>query len=403
MKNRITNILVECPDLIPSAKIGVVKTLEPQNNIQYDVRYVPTVKIKKKHIVWADILVTVRGCESVTLNIVREARRLGRFIVYYLDDDLLNLPKDSASYAYFLEHELDSNLKEILSLSHVLWGVNRKIRDKYLPLCNGRWVQNRVPMELSEIDDTMDDGPVNILYAGSTDHEKMIREILSPAVRQVCSERGESVHFTFVGANPGLWDCTQVSYHRFFEDYATYRRFVEDGRFTIGLAVVRTDEFYQCKYYNKFVEYSGIGAAGIYTDCELYRQVIVDGENGILCKNTQQGWVKAIERLVDDVYLRKHCIDGAKEMIRNEFQPSDVCEKMILQLPELIDFRAPHIEAIQVRLKSPLVDFYLGKTQHLLKKYSFFAMPIIAYKAAKILCRLIWKAGSNVIRVYKRN
>lgn len=403
--NRKTHILVECPDLIPSVRAGVLEPLLTRSGSDYEIQFVATVNFRKQHLVWADMLVTVRGSEAATLHIVREARRLGRFVVYYLDDDLLNLPKDSASYAYFSKHHLEKNMREILSLCDVLWGVNTRIKEKYLPLCQTyRWVQNRVPMEaVSTLRTDTSEYPVKILYAGSTDHEKMVREILSPAVRQICAARGDKVHFTFVGPDPGIKDCLQVSYHRFFADYQAYHAFVEQQNFSIGLAVVRTDDFYQCKYYNKFVEYSGIGVAGVYTDCDLYRQVVVNGENGLLCENTTQGWITAIERLVDDPLLRQSCIVEAQKLLQREFQHSDICDGLVSQMPELTDFRAPQVSLWQVRLRPIRVEFYFEKIKWLLQEYGLFAIPVISFKAVKVMFKQIRKAVCNAFRVYQRN
>lgn len=405
MNDRRTHILVECPERIASAQVGVIAPLLPEDGKLYDVQFVCTREIKKKHLVWADIFVTVRGCEPLTLHIVREAKKLNRFIVYYLDDDLLNLPKDSLSYAYFSDGEHAEVLRQTLGCSDVLWGVNQRIREKYLPLCpSGRWIWNRVPMTAVPSALASDEFPVRILYAGSVDHVRMIKEILVPAVRRVCAECGDKVQFTFVGTDPGINDCPQVTFQRFFKDYGEYRRFVENGNFSIAMAVVRMDDFYQCKYYNKYVEYSSIGAAGIYTDCDLYRQVVKNGENGILCENTTEGWTAAIERLVDDPALRRTCMENAQEHLRAEFQPADVCEHMKAQLPELVAYRAPRITKRQLRLSAPLVYFYMDRARFLLRRYKVLGIPIIAFKAVKILIKAAGKVLHNVFsRILQRN
>lgn len=393
MNSRKTHVLVECPELIPSVRVGVLDPLQPMNGTLYNVQFVKTIEIQKEHLIWADILITVRGSCKVSLRIVREAKRLGRLIVYYLDDDLLNLPRDSEDYKYFAASNQEKFMREILLLSDVLWGVNAKIKEKYLPLCSAdRWIQNRVPMKVSVSPRTdVGKGPVNILYAGSTGHKKMVQEILVPAVRQICKKRGNEVRFTFMGVNPDLNNCPQVTYQPYFSDYDEYHRYVKEGNFAIGLAAVRTDEFYQCKYYNKFVEYSGIGAAGIYTDCHLYRQVIENGRNGLLCENTTKGWTEAIERLVDDTDLRRNCINEAQALLRREFQPLDVCQNMIEQLPELSQYHAPMRKASEVRLPSVFLSHLSETIAYLFRKYSVFAVFVIPFKAIRRLFKLMRK------------
>lgn len=382
-KERMTHILVECPELIASVKVGVLIPLEPQAGITYDIKFRCTRDIRWKDICWADVFICVRGCEEATKYLVSQAKKEHRFIVYYLDDDLLHLPKESGSYAYYADITQAEALRTILQYSDVLWGVNPRIKDKYLSLCGGhRWIWNRVPMKIKETPQK-NTGSVRILYAGSKDHEHMIRQILVPAVRKVCEDEGDRVHFTFLGVDSGIRDLPQVSNHNYFENYDDYRRFVENGNFAVGLAAIRTEEFYQCKYYNKFVEYSSIGAAGVFTDCELYRQVVVDGENGLLCSNDPGAWVVAIEQMVENAELRNACINNAQRFLRTEFACEDVCRCIMRQLPELIEYRAPKVTRVNLLCDMPKVMFYWSRMKFLFRQHGLLAIPVICQKAIK--------------------
>lgn len=394
---RRTHILVECPELIASVRVGVLDPLAPGNGQLFDLRFARTIDIKRADLAWADILVTVRGCELITLRIVEEAKRLGKMAIYYLDDDLLNLPEESVCYVYFRDNKQDQTLKSILGCCDALWGVNTKIRDQYLPLCGKpRWLWNRIPTTIAVPSQQVLPGTVQILYAGSVDHEKNIRAILTPAIKNVCARLGNRVHFTFVGANPGIANNPHVTFHSFFEDYDAYRTFVRDGNFTVALAVVQTGDFYQCKYFNKFVEYTAIGAVGIYTDCELYRQVIRDGENGLLCENTTEGWQTAIERLVEDGELRSRCLRNAQALIQKDFHPEQVFTHLLSQLPELASYRAPACQALSVRLPSLRWLLFRDRITNLFSQYKLWAIPVIGYKAAKKLCKFVRKVFSHV-------
>lgn len=399
-----THILIECPEKIPSVQVGVIAPLAPQDGKLYDTRFVCTRNIKKKDVAWADIFICVRGCYVVTHQIVCEAKRLRRFVIYYLDDDLLDVPKDSAVYEFFSKSERIKALKEIIGLSDVLWGVNDNIREKYLPFCpSRRWVWNRVPMNTIPVEAPSTDAKVHFLYAGSVDHSRMVQEVLSPAVRKVCAEREGNVDFTFLGADPGIPDLPQVSFRRFFENYGDYRNFVENGHFSVGLAVVRLDSFYQCKYYNKFVEYASIGAAGIFTDCPLYRQVVQSEENGLLCENTTQAWVDAMERMIDDAPLRQRCISAAQDLLRREFQPADVCSSMLEQIPELREYRAPVVSAFSVRIGNLWLSFCKERAMALLEAKGIKAIPVIAFKALRMAVKYVRKVFQNVFRVLQRD
>lgn len=389
---RRPHILVECPELIASVRVGVLDPLLLGNGQRFDVRFTRTIDVGPADLVWADILITVRGCEQMTLQIVKEAKRLHRLIVYYLDDDLLHMPEDCSCYASFRDNGQDKTMRDILWRCDVLWGVNLKIRDQYLPLCGGqRWIHNRVPTTIPVSVERQPSEQIQILYAGSSDHEKSIRQFITPAVVNICKRFEGRVHFTFVGADPGIRNNPHVTYHRYFDDYNAYRDFVLRGGFSIAMAIVRLENFFQCKYYNKFIEYTAIGAVGIYTDCDLYRQIICDGENGILCENTVEGWENAIIRLAEDSDLRCHCLDNAQTLIRTQFQPEYIFQDLLVQMPEFDSYYAPECTVAQVRLSNMKMILIKDRIKNLFRRYKLLAIPIIGYKALKKLCKIIRK------------
>ena len=64
MQKRQTHILVECPEYIVSASLGVVECLNPLERAGLcEIRFMRTLSIRSRDLAWADLLVTVRGCE----------------------------------------------------------------------------------------------------------------------------------------------------------------------------------------------------------------------------------------------------------------------------------------------------------------------------------------------------
>ena len=74
-----TNILVECPELISSVKIGVLDLLE--NREECNIEFRRTSTITKHDILWSDVVISVRGCEKASLKIMESANRAGRYNV----------------------------------------------------------------------------------------------------------------------------------------------------------------------------------------------------------------------------------------------------------------------------------------------------------------------------------
>lgn len=392
------NILVECPELIASARLGVIEPLKPMMaDGTCNVVFKETRNIRKKHLQWSDIVVCVRGCEAFTLTIMEEAKRLGRLIIYYLDDDLLHIPEEASSAPYYNDPMIQKTMKRLLAISDILWGVNENIREIYGPLCPGRWIWNRLPMKAIKKADIGGENRLNILYAGSVDHQKLVIEILNPVVDMLSREYPDRVTFTFIGANSGIKDRDNVKNVSFFSDYADYRQFVENGNFSVGLAPTRTSGFYQCKYYNKFVEYASIGAVGVFTDCPLYRQVVVDGENGFLCANSVDLWYLLLKTLIENPAPLESCRSLIQQQLIEEFDAEQVAEELKTQLPESYTYHAPEVSLREVRLHSPLIGFYWTRVELLWRQYHFFAIPIIGWKALKKTAKLLLKGIGRLV------
>jgi len=383
--DRPTNILVECPALIASVRVGVLeplKQLEQKGECQ--VQFFETKRIKKSDIVWCDILICVRGFENGSLKVVEAAKNAGRYVIYFLDDDLLNIPQGISSADYFSDEEQKQSMIRIMEASDVLWCVNPLIGEKYSIYGNGKWSRSEVPVDLPrQLPRETNDNTINVLYAGSVDHSGLIQEYISPVIRRMCEEFGDSLNFTFIGADPKLEKLPNVKHYNFINDYDEYMRVLSDSRYHIGLAPLYTTEFYQCKYYNKFIEYTTLGAVGIYTKCSPYTDIIENNINGFLCDNTFDGWYNVLKKAILGKKLREYCINEARKMIERDFCPFDVAKKLSEDIPVLISFRAPVVQPKDILLGNMYLLFYRKRVELLWKQGGLATIPIIIWKIFK--------------------
>lgn len=389
---RAVRILVECPALIASVKIGVLEPLKPiEHQGKCEVAFKETIKITRKDIAWCDILICVRGCEFATFKIVQAAKRAGRFIIYFLDDDLLNVPSQVSSGDYFCRKDLKQNLIACIENSDILWCVNKLIGEKYSVYCNNNWVLSRVPAKITAI--PMNEYGINILYAGSTDHEKNVQKYISPVVKKLCEEF-KDIKFTFIGANPDLKNYSNVTYIKFIENYDEYKRLVNSVCFSIGIAIINTSEFYKYKYYNKFIEYTSIGAVGVYTKSEPYLSVIADKENGLLCDNNFNQWYNAIKSLIIDKDLREKCLLNARENLEKEFNHEIIAKNLEEKIPQLATFYTNEVDYKNVKLQNVKLYYYIGRLKLLIKKYGVLILFIIPIKILKKVLRVFKNKGN---------
>lgn len=302
MSSRKTRVLIECPELIASARVGVVDFLNEIATEIVESRFVRTIDIKKDDIRWADIYVTVRGCESLSYQLAKYAKNNGRRIIYYLDDDLLHVPEDSTAYEFYSCKDTIKYMNKIMGISEYLWGVNDLIKQHYLR--EGQtWIENKIPCIVEKTDRKVrDPEQINIVYAGSVSHQKLVDEILQPAIAEIIRRYDGKFRFTFIGPKLKL-DSKYIENVELMDDYDEYVQYMKNRTFEYGLAVVKSDSFYWHKYYNKYLEYARWGIVGLYTDSMPYSAVIKNGQNGILVENEK--WQNAIENLiVSDCYQR---------------------------------------------------------------------------------------------------
>lgn len=383
-----TNILVECPELISSVKIGVLDLLE--NREECNIEFRRTSTITKHDILWSDVVISVRGCEKASLKIMESANRAGRYTIMFLDDDLINIPLNLDSTKYYNDKKLKKYILEILANCQILWAVNPRIIEKYSKYTikkNG--VLGKVPMKI-EIEKKEWKEPVKVLYAGSIDHKQTLQKIISPVITKFDEIINEKITFTFIGANPEI---EKTKHYNYFQDYESYKKFVIEGKFDIGLAPIETTEFYKSKYYNKFLEYTSIGVVGIYTDTEPYNLIVKDGINGFLCENDPEKWYLKIKKIIENSSKISEILERAQKQIREDYNIETVSDEILTLIPELTEHKAKEKNIKNIRLENIKLIFYMERIQLLVRIYGLKSIIVIPYRILKKIIKKI--SGRN--------
>ena len=379
-----TNILVECPELISSVKIGVLDLLE--NREECNIEFKRTSTITKHDILWSDVVISVRGCEKASLKIMESANRAGRYTIMFLDDDLINIPLNLDSTKYYNDKKLKKYILEILANCQILWAVNPRIIEKYSKYTikkNG--VLGKVPMKI-EIEKKEWTEPVKVLYAGSIDHKQTLQKIISPVITKFDETINEKITFTFIGANPEI---EKTKHYNYFQDYESYKKFVIEGKFDIGLAPIETTEFYKSKYYNKFLEYTSIGVVGIYTDTEPYNLIIKDEINGFLCENNSEKWYLKIKKIIENPSKISEILENAQRQVREDYNINVVSNEILTLIPELTEYKAKEKNIKNIRLENIKLIFYMERIQLLMRIYGLKSIIVIPYKILKKIIKKV--------------
>jgi glycosyltransferase involved in cell wall biosynthesis len=239
-------------------------------------------------------------------EVIQRARAHGKPVIYETDDWLLDVPPanlQSGAYQACLNGMLWAILQadrvvtcnSVLAYKLSLVHPDVRIFENYLV---DAWWPLQPPQENST-------GPLRVGYMGGATHQRDL-DWLAPVLADLLAQFPGQLELVFWGCPPpeSLHDQAGVTWHDVrLGNYQEFSRYFIQQRCDIALAPLIVDEFNRAKSPLKYLEYSALGAPGVYSAIEPYQRVVVDGENGLLAAN-QAEWRVQIERLVRSPELR---------------------------------------------------------------------------------------------------
>lgn len=391
------NILLEGEEYLLSTTIeanNILSTICERHNGK--IRFRRTGKVRAADIKWCDIIVSVRSMSALSWQIARLAKKIGKFHILLIDDDLLGLDEHYGRYGAGIWPKRKEALKKTLAYTDCIWTCNLLLGEKSASYstCKRFFVVNAaVPADLM-VNHNESAEQIKIVYYvndGSTD---AFDQYISPVMPLLAEKYGNRISLTLMTLHPDIRDFQDKMPVRLTEHmtYPEFRKFLANEKFDIGICPLDDIGFNQYKYINKYIEYTISGIAGIYSDCRLYASVVRDGETGILCGNSSEQWLDAFSRLIDDAELRRYCISNAQKQLREEFSVDGVISKIVGECPEILNYNSDHrsvyIHFVGIRIAQFL--FTLGECW-------YFAKWSIKNGGISMLLKRIWRYFNRVI------
>jgi hypothetical protein len=237
------------------------------------------------------VVVISRYLPRNAIGLLRDYRRAGGHIVYFMDDDLFDiralkgLPK-----RYQLKIFRNAFLKrsEIEKLCDEFWFATPYLVDKY---------SSMAPVLLAAAPSTylLTSNPsVRVCYHGTASHAEEI-EWLKEVVAAVQGRSIITFFEVFGGAKvKRLYsDIPRVSVVQPMS-WSNYLAWTGCVKRDIALAPLLDTPFNAGRGYIKFFDHVRLRAAGIYSDVPPYRGFVRDGADGILLRNDPNLWSEAI-------------------------------------------------------------------------------------------------------------
>ena len=268
-------------------------------------------------------------------NIVSHCQRYQIPLVYDLDDDLVGIAEsehpEKDYYSSFVQ-----GIKKLLIHANVVRVSTKNLADRVSLYSHSVKV---VPNALSSnvwgincfVNNVTVGGTVSILYMGTQTHQSDL-ELVIPALREIKKMFGRRVDIVIIGVTANrdfgndfefldVPSCASSSYPAF----VTWLRTVKI--FDIGIAPLVASDFNSGKSAIKFFDYSALGLASICSDVPAYRDVVVDGVNGLLVRD--DGWEPALIRLIEDRDCRRQLAEASFDFISKNFTISSMAAEEV--------------------------------------------------------------------------
>ncbi|PKM94136.1 MAG: hypothetical protein CVU84_11790 [Firmicutes bacterium HGW-Firmicutes-1] len=336
-------ILAFCFTMIPSAIVGVIEPLKRlQQKGELDFQYKDTEKISEADIISSDIVICIRGAETRELVLVEKAIHAGKYVIYYLDDDLLGIDASQTyNQNYFSNPSTIYNIRNMMEKSHCLWTTNPIIAERYLDFFENVIVTGAPALLLDADGETKKEtkkvtkGAITIGYAGGVQHRSFFEYILYDPINRLIKEYAKKVKFEIFGFEPYYMDLHSVDFFPYIKDYKKYKQFMYCRNWDIALAPLPNSQFNACKYFNKYLEYGAIKAAGIYSNVSPFTNRIKNEYNGLLVANTVEDWYFAMIKLIENENLRNKIICAAEGDLRENFSVECISEDIMMKIAGL--------------------------------------------------------------------
>jgi len=258
---------------------------------------------------------------ELATRLIEDVRRAGARLIYTLDDDLLKLPLRDTGWSTEKQHWA---VQILLSQADGVLVTTQPLRERIARL------NPRIAIVRNTLDERLLVGGNHpavaspfgrrrkvIGYMGTLTHDDDLRMIL-PALRQVLQRHSQEVVLQIVGVAAraetlAALDGLPVEIVCPRPEEITYPLFMlwftSRLRWDVAIAPLRDTPFNQCKSDIKFLDYSAMGAAGVYSRVPAYESTVQHLESGWLAENEPDSWAEALEALVTQDELRA-CLAG---------------------------------------------------------------------------------------------
>lgn len=256
-------------------------------------------------------------------RVMAKAREEGKPVIYEIDDLLFELP-DRHNVKAFHTDLLFSMMRALIEADAVttstaaLVNYFRPFNPNTFLLNN--YLNDKLWKPCAPQAPTVDQRPIVLGYMGSNNH-LLDLEFVAPVLSSLLDRYGERLVLKFWGGEPPktLTAKPNVEWLDFdMTNYAEFATFFQQQRSDVFLAPLSDSLFNRHKSAIKFMEYSAIGVAGVYSRLPPYQGVVEHGKNGFLAYTLDE-WEQYLMELIDSPSLRHEMSVAAQQTVHQNW------------------------------------------------------------------------------------
>ena len=337
-------------------------------------------------------------CDAITIqrdfprfpgydDLIRLARDKRIPVIYECDDMILEVPRRHISRSSYID--VLFRILKAASDADVVTVSTPQLFDYFKPFNNNvklfpnylddmTWNLNR-PQKLITSGQA-----IRIGYMGGASHAPDL-ESVAPVLLKLISKYKRRIRFNFWGVRPAkvMMDLDTTSWKPM--NILDYQKFVtkfSDCESDIWIAPLQHTDFNQYKSAIKYLEYTAVGGAGVYSREKPYTDIVVHEHNGLLASSENE-WFDMLSRLIEDPEYRLKVSTGAQRTLSRDWLLSsnyhkwaDIVQK--LDETEKVSQKSPSLETV-FRIASQ-VEEYQSEQAALISK-----LKIDNYKKMSVL------------------
>ncbi len=287
-----------------------------------------------------DLVFFVRSRTLNAANMARYCLENKIKTIYILDDNWFcatetypqlesQIGKESLPYQYFIL---------LLALVDKVFVYNNLVKEDIKRYSNSI---TKMPISINlkdfNLEGKKDNSYIHIGFAGSSSKTQHFTEAFK-ALKRIMEEF-KNVKLYFKGVKlPSEFEKfkTRIIKEDYSYSYKDYAKTVSSWCYDIMISPLDDTRYINSKCINKYLEITAMGAVGIYTNIPLYRQVIINKQNGLLVNNSETEWYMNIKNLILTPDLCRTIYSNARRDIIKNYSTETVLPEFFKQINSLL-------------------------------------------------------------------